>query len=810
MTSDPRLPLVLVRSSVVFPHAVVTLHISRAENLAALGALEGLGGLVLAVPLADPAREPSVDGLSAVGCLCRVMDRVPLDDGSERVTLEGLRRVALLGVRRRARAFWARGMPIAEDGSDAADRERIEPKLAELVAGVHALSERDPRTSSELARLLARSAKDPARCADMAASRLHLPYAAAAALLAESDVEKRLEHLLEAVRAELAKHELAVDLRDKVQERLRREFLEQQLAVIQGELGQGDPVETEALEFEERLAKARLPAAARERVRREIAHFRRAASGSTEAGRVRQWLEWVLELPWNRERETPSDLSYARVAEILARSHTSLADVKNRVGEFLAVRSLDGEARGTVLCFVGPPGTGKTSMARAVAEALGRDFVHVPLGGVTQESELVGTPWGQPGAIAGRILQGIQRARSANPVVLLDEIDKTQIGSKEGTGGVLLAILDPEQNRAFYDHYLGVPFDLSRCVFLATANDLAGMSETLADRLEMIRFGSYTEGEKLAIARDHLLDRARKGAGLTLHQFRVSPAALAEIVRKYTDEAGVRQLQRVLDSLARKAAVRVVQGLSGLEVKKESLLELLGPANLDQELHFAGPRVGVTTGLAWTAVGGSTLPIEALAMPGGGRTILTGSLGDVMRESVATAMSWTRSQLAELGVPENALESLDIHVHFPSGATPKDGPSAGVAVATSLVSLLTRIPVRHDVAMTGEMSLLGAVLPIGGLREKLLAAARAGIREVVVPAKNSEEVLRLAPEVRQRLEIHLVEHVHEALALALAFQGRSRARTALQALARSRGGLSAAGATSRARLGRARRARPST
>ncbi|MBI5431634.1 MAG: endopeptidase La [Planctomycetes bacterium] len=808
MASDPRLPLLLVRSSVVFPHAVVTLHISRAENLDALKTLEGLGGLVLAVPMSDPAREPSADALATIGCLCRVMDRVPLDDGSERVTLEGNRRVALIGVRKRAGVFSARGMAVVETDSDAPERERIEPKVAELVELVRTLSERDPRTSSELARLLSRNAKDPARCADLAASRLHLPYAATAALLAENDVEKRLEHLLEAVRAELAKGELAGDLRDKVQERLRRGFLEQQLAVIQGELGQSDPVETEARQFEEKLTKSKLPAAARERARREIAHFRRAASGSTEAARVRQWIEWVLDLPWSREREAPVALSFARVAECLAKSHTSLDDVKNRVGEFLAVRSLDGEARGTVLCFVGPPGTGKTSMARAVAEALGREFVHVPVGGVTHESELVGSSYGQPGAVAGRILQGIQRAKSSNPVILLDEIDKTQIGNKEGTGGVLLASLDPEQNRAFYDHYLGIPFDLSHCVFLVTANDMAGMSEALADRLELIRFGSYTEGEKLAIAREHLIARARANAGLTLHQFRVSPAALAEIVRKYTDEAGVRQLQRVLDSLARKAAVRVVQGLSGLEVKKENLLELLGPANLDQELHFAGPRVGVTTGLAWTTVGGSTLPIEALAMPGGGRTILTGSLGDVMRESVATAMSWTRSQLSELGLPDDTLESIDIHVHFPSGATPKDGPSAGVAVATSLVSLLTKIPVRHDVAMTGEMSLLGSVLPIGGLREKLLAAARAGIREVIVPSKNSEEVLRLGPEIRQGLTIHMVEHVHEALSLALAFQGRSRTRTALQALARHKRGAAAGSSLAiRQRLGRDRRAR---
>jgi ATP-dependent Lon protease len=444
-------------------------------------------------------------------------------------------------------------------------------------------------------------------------------------------------------------------------------------------------------------------------------------------------------------------------------------------------------------------------MARSVAAALGRAFVHVQIGGVTEERELVGSHYGHPGAVPGRILQGVHRSKSSDPVILLDEIDKQQIGNREGSGGVLLALLDPEQNKGFLDHYLGVPYDLSRCVFLATANDLAGLAEALVDRLEVIRFGSYTESEKLAIAREHLLPRARSNAGLTLHQFRVSPAALSEIVRNYSEEAGVRHLQRTLDSLARKAAVRVVAGLAGLEVKKNDLLELIGPANLDEELHFQTPRVGVASGLAWTTAGGATLPIEAIAMPGSGRVILTGSLGDVMRESVQTAMSYVRSRFEELGLAHDVLDSLDIHIHFPSGSTPKDGPSAGIAVATSLVSLLTRVPVRHDVAMTGEMSLLGAVLPIGGLREKLLAASRAGIREVILPAKNSEEVLRLSPEIRQRLTLHLVDHVQEALALALFFSGRSRVRTALSAHLKSRraaGEISLRSGSTSKRLGR--------
>jgi ATP-dependent Lon protease len=395
---------------------------------------------------------------------------------------------------------------------------------------------------------------------------------------------------------------------------------------------------------------------------------------------------------------------------------------------------------------------------------------------VNSEAELRGMHPNQPGAVPGRILQGVFRAGTTNPVVLLDEIDKASFGESRSAAGVLLEILDPEQNREFLDHYLGVPYDLSRCVFLATANDLEGMPEALVDRLEVIRFEGYTESEKLDISRHHLIPRARRGAGLTPAQLQLSPAALRDVIQRYTEEAGVRQLQRVLDSLARKAAVRVVNGEKPMTVRKGDLLGLLGPAAADEELHTRRPRVGVATGLAWTVSGGSPLPIEALAMPGSGRTILTGSIGEVMRESVQTAMSYVRTRLEDLGIEPESLDTLDLHLHFPGGSTPKDGPSAGIAIATSLISLLARVAVRHDVAMTGEMTLHGEVLPVGGLRDKILAAARAGMREVVVPARNAEEFLRLSPEVRSGLTIHLVEHVDEVFQHALLWKRAGNAR----------------------------------
>ncbi len=508
---------------------------------------------------------------------------------------------------------------------------------------------------------------------------------------------------------------------------------------------------------------------ARSKALRELEHLRRAAPGSPEAAQLHNWIEWVLELPWTVSAAVrePENQALARVSSALAKSHARLAEVKNRVLEYLAVRHLEGEARGTVLCFQGPPGTGKTSMARAVAEALGRQFVHVPVGGVSSEHELRGMHPNQPGAVPGRILQGVFRAGTTNPVVLLDEIDKASFGESRSAAGVLLEILDPEQNREFLDHYLGVPYDLSRCVFLATANDLEGMPEALVDRLEVIRFEGYTESEKIDIARHHLIPRARRGAGLSATQLKISPAALREIIRRYTEEAGVRQLQRVLDSLARKAAVRVVHGDPLASVRRGHLFELLGPAAADEELHTRRPRIGVARGLAWTVAGGSPLPIEALAMPGAGRTMLTGSIGEVMRESVQTAMSYVRTRLRELNVDPESLDTLDLHLHFPGGATPKDGPSAGIAIATSLVSLLAHVPIRHDVAMTGELTLHGEVLPVGGLRDKILAAARAGMREVILPARNGEEFLRLSPEVRRGLTFHLVDHVDEVFRHAL-------------------------------------------
>ncbi|MEX1024285.1 MAG: S16 family serine protease [Planctomycetota bacterium] len=547
---------------------------------------------------------------------------------------------------------------------------------------------------------------------------------------------------------------------------------------VDGELARIVPLEDRANDrvavLATELARLPLTPAVREVVDHQLDLLLGLSSGSTEAARIRSHLEWITHLPWAEPAADRDPDRFERVMHSLAESHVGLDDVKKRIAEFLAVRELGGGSQGTVLLFHGPPGTGKSSLGRSVAEALGRPFLTIPVGAILRERELAGSPYrlstGQPGAI----LQGLARGGAPNAVVLLDEIDKLSFGGEGDAAGALLQILDCDQNGEFFDHYLGAPFDLSRCVFLATANETEDLPEALLDRMETIEFSSFTEAEKVRIARKHLIPRAVEQAGLSDADLKVTPAALKEILRGYTEEAGVRQFHRLILKLARAAAVRVLEENRGLWVKKGDLSRLLGPKSAEEELRHDRPEIGVATGLAWTSAGGSLLPIEILAMPGSGRTILTGSVGEVLRESVQTAISFVRSRFDGLDLAPDALDHLDLHLHFPSASTPKDGPSAGIAITVAVLSVLTDQPLRHDVALSGELSLRGSVLPVGGVREKLLAAIRNGIREVVLPAGNAEEVLRLAPALRAQVSVHLVDHADELLPLVLAQPIRTR------------------------------------
>jgi len=532
-----------------------------------------------------------------------------------------------------------------------------------------------------------------------------------------------------------------------------------------------------APEEDERLAtrvdETELPPEAHAAALRELAHLEVVPPDSDDAIRTRRWLEWLLDLPWEPEpvakapapRATPK--RFKAVAEELDARVTGLDDAKERLIEHLAVRALGGHGRGTVLCFVGPPGTGKTTMVHAMTRALGRTLIELNAGALGRETDLIGRPHRLPGSYPGALMERIGRARTRHAIISVEEIDKFSAGTSGESAGALLRILDRERNDAFLDRYLGVPFDLSGCIFVATAVDVNSIPETLSDRLEVIDFESYTETEKIAIARDHLLPRAREWAGLQPGQLRIGSAALQLIVRAYTEEAGVRHLGRRLESLARKAALSVMQKGKGLSVKKTDLFQHFGPAFADDEVTPRRPTVGISAGLAWTPAGGTLLPIETVMMPGSGRTVLTGSVGDSMRESVQTAITFVRTRLEALGLDANTLDHLDVHLHFPSTAVPKDGPSGGIAIVTALISLLTNVPVRHDLAMTGELTLHGELLPVGGIRDKVLAAQRRGHNAVIVPERNSEDVARLPKHVLADIEVHMIRHADAALDLAL-------------------------------------------
>ena len=758
----PFRPLLRLAETILFPRDVTTIEIRDERNLLALAKVNALEGLCIVIPGEGAIAETSQ--LPAVGVLARLVSRTPIASGAHRIVLQGLRRVSLLGGDVSSGCLEIASQRI-ERRMPAVDIEEEDARSVfdELSQALHVLDDLAPEASRELCGLLPHHRRDLDRLSDLVAALLPLPAEERAQLVAEPDAierMRRLTHLAGELSAQ-SRAETRVD--DRLEERMRHRYLREKLEILKTELNESSLNDAQALG--NRLAKLTLPKFARREVERKLEHLHRTAPNTAENARVRNYLEWVAELPWGSSRR--SSPPFEHVSSVLGKSHVGLEDVKKRIFEFLAVRQLGGGARGTVLCFYGPPGTGKSSMGRAVASALGRRFLSIPLGAMTREREVVGSSNEREDSAPGAILAGLARSGSSDPVILLDEIDKICLGGEGTAAGGLLQLLDPEQNSEFIDQYLGCPFDLSNCLFLATANEIDNIPEALLDRMEAIEFHGYSEEEKYSIAREHLVPRARAHVGVTSKQFQVTPGAMRSIILRYTEEAGVRQLQRNLISLARKAAVQAVRGADGLVVKKDNLVPLLGPRTVDEELRLRRPAIGVATGLAWTSAGGALLPIEALAMPGAGRLILTGQLGDILRESVQTALSYVRTCFGPLGIQHELLDALDLHLHFPSAATPKDGPSAGVAIACALVSLLTNKPARHDVAMTGEVSLLGQILPVGGIREKILAAIRSGIPEVILPARNAEEILRLDPDVRQRVKIHLIDDVGEAFLLAL-------------------------------------------
>ena len=771
------LPLVPLRGMVVFPGMILTFEAERPATVAAVDAAMEADQIAFLVAQRSTASDDpeGEESFFRVGTICRVRQlmRVP-EDGTVRVMVEGLARGRLMALPVR-RPYAAAQVEVMEPVTEPRSAVRAEALMRQCFS----LFEEYAGLVGADVRLVMKNivdSTDPGYVADFVTQSVYMRHGQKQLVLEEQRPVRRLALVNQLLRRELEVLQMEQALQDSTVEQLgraqREMFLREQMKAIQAELGQGEGPEDDddAASYRAAVEKADMPREVKDRLLREVQRMARQPFGSAEAAVIRSYLDICLELPWDKETEDVLDTAAVRRA--LERDHYGLEKIKERILEYLAVRVLAPAEAGSILCLVGPPGTGKTSIAQSIARAMNRRLCRISLGGVHDEAEIRGHRKTYVGAMPGRILEGIRQAGSRNPVMVLDEIDKLGSDYRGDPSAALLEALDPEQNVRFRDHYLELPFDLSHVFFITTANGTDTIPPALLDRMEVITLSGYTDEEKLAIARRHLLPRQRKKHGITGSQMRVSEPALRQIISGYTREAGVRGLERQLAALCRKAASGIVEGrFQSVSVRPGDLEELLGPAKYRDSGADTAPAVGLVHGLAWTRVGGEILDAEAGVMPGTGKLELTGNLGKVMQESARAALTYIRSNAAALGVDPDFFKEQDIHVHFPEGAVPKDGPSAGVTVTTALVSALTGLPVRQDVAMTGEITLRGRVLPIGGLREKTMAALRAGVRTVILPAENEPDLKEIDPLVREKLRFIPAARVETVLDAALVREG---------------------------------------
>ncbi len=762
----PEIPVLFLVSQVVFPFGASQIRVRTPRNLALLDALHDDEVFAVAFAPGLDAAAVKPEDLGHVGVAARVIARLKLPDGTEQVTLQGLQRVYIDRIVRDEPYMLGRAACVVESAGAPGEAERV---ILDILRMAEELAGLGTGVSAEHVAVLRSNLGDPGRFADLVAAMSGVDLVHQKRILEKTEVPARLEYVAALVREQLefarVQHETDARVRQDIERTQREFYLRRQMKVLREELGETTREEEAAQQALARLAEAQLPPAADAAVRHEVERLRAAGPGSAESGVISNYLDWMLALPWSKSAPDRLDVDVVKAA--LDEDHYGLDEPKRRILEYIAVRQLRPDAPAPVLCFLGPPGTGKTSLAQSIARATGRPLARISVGGVRDEAAIRGHRRTYVGALPGRIVDALRKVGCNNPLLVIDELDKMGEGPQGDPAAALLEVLDPEQNAAFTDHYLDVPVDLSKVFFVATANDWFGIPGPLRDRMELIELSSYVEEEKVEIARHHLVPREQRRTGLP-HAVAISPAALRAIIRGYTTEAGVRELTRRVQAVFRKLAYDVATGAPlPRRVGPADIPRLLGPPPVPEEARRRRDEVGVVNGLAWTSVGGDVLLVEGLRLPGEGGLQVTGSLGDVMRESIAAAHSFVRSRQLELQIPDEVFAGSDVHLHFPEGATPKDGPSAGVAVATALASLFTGRPVRADVAMTGEITLRGEVLPIGGLKEKLAAAARLGIRHVIVPAANAGEVERIRPEVRKRLVVHAVRSVDEVLALAL-------------------------------------------
>jgi ATP-dependent Lon protease len=766
------LPILPLRDTVLYPNSFMPLAVARESSVRLIDEAISGGKLIGVFTQRDASvEEPLKDDLYAVGTASHIHKMFKLPDGSLRLIVQGLARLTLDEVVETKPYLRARVAQAPEALNDT-DRLEIDALLRNIKTNFQQVVSLSPLLSDDL-QTLAANITEPGRLADFIASSLTtIATPVKQEVLETLDVRTRMDTLNRILIKELEVLELGSKIQSQVQSEVgknqREYFLREQMKAIQKELGEGDDQTKEVEELREKIEAVGMPDAVKKEALRELDRLSKMPVAAAEYTVSRTYLDWLVALPWQKRADEVIDLR--RTKTTLDADHSGLEKAKDRILEYLAVRKLNPGVKGPILCFVGPPGVGKTSLARSIAQSLGRKFVRVSLGGMRDEAEIRGHRRTYIGALPGQVIQGLRRAETKNPVFILDEIDKLGSDFRGDPASALLEVLDPEQNNTFRDHYLDVPFDLSEVLFITTANVLDPVPPALRDRMEVLEIPGYTEEEKLAIAREHLLQKQVTNHGLTAEQLTITDEALRAVIRGYTREAGVRNLEREIGALCRKAARRRAEGSdSPLVITPEVVVEMLGaPSFLDEEMEERTKEPGVAIGLAWTPAGGDVLFVEASRMAGSGTLTLTGQLGEVMKESARAALSWFRAHAAAYGADPDFFKAAEIHLHVPSGAIPKDGPSAGVTIATALASELTRRPVRGDLAMTGEITLSGRVLPVGGIKEKVLAARRAGIREVILPRQNEKNVKEdLTEELRRDLTIHYVQAVDEVLLLAL-------------------------------------------
>jgi ATP-dependent Lon protease len=770
------LPVLPLKETVVFPQSMTPLAIGQERSVRLIDEVVAGDRLVALVTARDASVDtPGWDDIYEIGTAAVVHKMIRVPDGTLRILVGGLQRIRITEHISDDPYLVAGIEVVPDENEETPEVEALTRNVQGLFSKIIGLA---PYLPEEL-QLAATNVDDPSALAHLVASTLRtIPTDERQRILETTDVGQRLRQVSAILSREVEVLELGSKIQSQVQSEMekgqREYFLRQQLKAIQDELGEGDPEQAEIKELRERLEALALPEETRKAAERELSRLERLPAAAAEYGVIRSYLEWILTLPWGTFTEDNLDLDHARA--VLDEDHFDLEKVKDRIIEYLAVAKLRNEVSGQILCFVGPPGVGKTSLGHSIARSLGRKFVRMSVGGVRDEAEIRGHRRTYIGAMPGTIIRSLRDAESLNPVILIDEIDKMGSDWRGDPSSAMLEVLDPEQNKAFRDHYLDLPFDLSKVLFICTANTVDTIPGPLLDRMDTIALSGYTEAEKLGIAKRYLLPKQLEAAGLKRSQLSISDPVLRTIIREYTREAGVRNLERRLADVCRKAATQVAKGKTQkIRVDEKRLREWLGPRRFSGEVRKRTADPGVATGLAYTAAGGDVLFIEAAAYPGKGNLTVTGQLGEVMQESARAALSWVRSHADELGVDEEWFANHDVHIHVPAGAVPKDGPSAGVTMATAIASLVRGETVADDVGMTGEITLTGQVLPIGGIREKSLAAQRAGLKRVILPRENEAELVELPPETRESIEFIPADTIEDVFAAA--FDGRRAARS---------------------------------